>query len=395
MRSAAGQLALLSVAMVLGMSPWFAASVVGPALIAEWDAGPIAEAWLTIAVQLGFVVGTLVSAILMLSDRWSARRFAGGSAMVAGLATACVAIPGLGPAAVIALRGLTGAALAGVYPPGMKLTAGWWREGRGLAIGIVVGALTLGSASPNLLRVAVPPEAWRWVLLLAAASCALAGVLFLTTVREGPFQAPTQPFDVRAVARVLGSRGVRLTTGGYLGHMWELYAMWTAMTPFWSYVATKRGLAPGVAPGIAFASVGIGIFGCVIAGKVADQVGRALVTIVAMAVSAACALTVGSLLDGPLMLLVAVTFVWGVSVVADSAQFSACVTELAPQEYVGTALTLQTCLGFLLTIVTIRLVPEWVRMWGWERAFIPLAVGPVLGIAAMAPLIRTTTPRSP
>jgi len=169
--------------------------------------------------------------------------------------------------------------------------------------------------------------------------------------------------------------------------------MWSAMTPFWSYVALRRGLAPGVASALAFASVGVGVFGCVIAGKVADRVGRALVTIVAMAVSGICALTVGSLLNGPLLLLVAVTFVWGVSVVADSAQFSACVTELAPQEYVGTALTLQTCLGFLITIVTIRLVPEWARMWGWERAFVPLAIGPVVGIAAMAPLIRLTTPR--
>ena len=382
------QLGLLSLAMVLGMSPWFAASVVGPAMLAEWRVGPAVESGLTIAVQLGFVAGTLVSALFMLSDRWSPRRLAGGSAMIAAVTTAAVAIPGLSPATVIVLRGLAGAALAGVYPPGMKLAAGWWREGRGMAIGVVVGALTLGSASPNLIRAVVPADAWRLVLLLAALSSALAGILFLGTVREGPYQAPSQPFDVRAVARVLSSRGVRLATGGYLGHMWELYAMWSAMAPFWFYVAGRRGLPPAAAPSLAFASIGVGIVGCVIAGVVADRVGRALVTIVAMTISAACALAVGSLVNGPLPLLVAVALVWGMAVVADSAQFSACVTELAPQEYVGTALTLQTCLGFLITIVTIRLVPVWVTRWGWERAFLPLAIGPVLGIAAMWPLIE-------
>lgn len=379
--------------MVLGMSPWFAASVVGPALLAQWHAPPSVESWLTIGVQLGFVAGTLVSAILMLSDRWSPRRLAGASAFVAAAATAAIALPGLSPASVVGLRVITGAALAGVYPPGMKVAAGWWREGRGMAIGVVVGALTVGSASPNLLRALVPAHAWQEVLLAAAAACGVAGILFLATIREGPYQAPSQPFDIHAIGRVLGARGVRLATAGYLGHMWELYAMWTAMTPFWSAVAVRRGLAPGVAAALAFASVGVGIFGCVAAGWAADRSGRALVTIVAMAISGLCALTVGSLLNGPLLLLVAVTFVWGVSVVADSAQFSACVTELAPQEYVGTALTLQTCLGFLLTIVTIRLVPVWAASWGWERAFIPLAIGPALGIAAMTPLIRITTPR--
>ena len=378
---------LLSAAMVLGMSPWFAASVVGPALLAEWRLGPSVESWLTIAVQIGFVAGTLVSAIFMLSDRWSPRRLAGGSAMVAAATTAAIAIPGLSPESVIVLRGLTGAALAGVYPPGMKIAAGWWREGRGMAMGVVVGALTLGSASPNLIRAVVPAHAWQEVLLLAAGSCAAAGVLFLVTMREGPFQAPSQPFDLHAIGRVLSARGVRLATAGYLGHMWEVYAMWTAMTPFWSAIAIRRGLAPGVAAGLAFASVGVGAFGCVIAGRAADRLGRALVTIVAMAVSALCALTVGTVLDGPILLLVLVTLVWGISVVADSAQFSACVTELAPREYVGTALTLQTCFGFLLTIVTIRLVPVWAASWGWERAFAPLAIGPVLGIAAMWPLI--------
>jgi MFS family permease len=393
----AAQLTLLAVAMVLGMSPWFAATVVAPAMVAEWGVGAGTGTWLTIAVQLGFVIGTLLSALLMLSDRWSARRLACGSAIVAALATAAVMIPGITPAAAIALRAATGAALAGVYPPGMKIAAGWWKAGRGMAIGVLVGALTLGSAAPNLIRAAVPSHDWRLVLLLAAAASVGAGVVFLAFIREGPFQAPSQRFSWRALARITESRGVRLATGGYLGHMWELYAMWSAMGAFWAYVAMRRDLPPGSAPFLAFVCIAAGAAGSVAAGVVADRVGRTRVTIWAMAASGACALLIGTLVHGPLLLLVFVGLLWGATVVADSAQFSALVTELAPPEYVGTALTMQTCLGFLLTTVTIRLVPYWASAWGWERAFVPLVIGPALGIAAMrrlgngAPRARSLT----
>lgn len=374
--------------MVLGMAPWFAATVVGPALVREWRASAGVESWLTIAVQLGFVGGTLVSATLMLSDRWSPRRLAAGSALLAGAATAAIALPGLSATQVIGLRLVSGAALAGVYPPGMKIAAGWWIRGRGTAIGILVGALTLGSAAPNLLRALIPADTWRLLLVLAGASAGGAALLFAGAIREGPHQAPSQPFDVHALRRVIGDRGVRLATGGYLGHMWELYAMWTSMAAFWTAVVIRRDLAAGLAPLLAFGTIAAGAIGCVVAGIVADRIGRATVTIVAMALSGACALTIGSLLAAPLALLVTVALVWGAAVVADSAQFSACVTELAPREYVGTALTIQTCLGFLLTIVTIRAVPVWVAAWGWERAFLPLAAGPALGILAMWPLRR-------
>jgi MFS family permease len=270
----------------------------------------------------------------------------------------------------------------------MKIAAGWWRERRGMAIGVLVGALTLGSAAPNLVRITIPADAWRAVLATAGASSAISGALFLWAVREGPDTGPSQPFDVHALADVIGSRGVRLATGGYLGHMWELYAMWSAMAAFWTYVAQQRALPAVAGPSLAFATIAMGSVGCVVAGLLADRWGRATVTIVSMALSGACCLWIGGLLQGPLDLLVAVSLLWGLTVVADSAQFSALVTELAPPEYVGTALTLQTCLGFLLTMVTIRLVPVWVEQWGWERAFIPLAVGPALGILAMRPLLR-------
>ena len=395
MKNRVAQLTLLAAAMVLGMMPWFAASVSTAALGREWAASPGFQSWLTMAVQVGFVAGTLLSALLMLSDRFSARRFAGMCALLAAVATALIAAPGMTPSGGLLLRGVTGAALAGVYPPGMKIAAGWWADRRGMAIGILVGALTLGSAAPNLVRVAVAPEAWRSVLLVAALASAVAGLMFLSLIREGPHQAPSQPFSAGGLGAIMRHRGVRLVTGGYLGHMWELYAMWTAMAAFWAWVIQTRSLPPTLAPALAFLTIAMGAPGCVIAGVLADRVGRANIAIIAMALSGACCLWIGGLVHAPMYILVPVVMAWGFTVVADSAQFSACITELAPREYVGTALTLQTCLGFLLTTVTIRLLPGWVESWGWEKAFMPLALGPFFGILSMRPLRRQKQLRNP
>jgi len=382
-RGATLQLVVLSAATILGMTPWFSATVAAPGMIAEWGIDQGSTSWLTIAVQLGFVIGTCLSAGLMLSDRFSPRRLAAISSVIAAIATLLLIRRGTDAREAILLRGLAGMALAGVYPPGIKIAAGWWRERRGTAIGILVGALTIGSAAPNLFRLAVDASHWRSIVVAAAVSAAASAALFALVVREGPFQAPSAPFDARALVAVLRDRGVVLATGGYLGHMWELYAMWSSIGGFWAYVATKGSVSASMATGLSFVTIAAGTVGCVVAGIAGDRVGRPLVTIVAMAVSGACALVIGTLVSAPLFLLVAVAVMWGMSIVADSAQFSAAVTELAPTRYVGTAITVQTCLGFLLTIVTIRLVPVWADRWGWERAFVPLAIGPALGIVAM------------
>lgn len=377
------QLALLSGALVLGMAPWFAATVVARPMAADLGLSTGQEAWLTLAVQLGFVVGSVLSAALLLSDRFSARRFAAGSAALAALATATLAWRAVTPVAAIALRMVAGAALAGVYPPGIKMAAGWTTQRRGTAIGVLVGAVTLGSASPHLLRAAFDLRAWRPVLLAAAASALASAALFLWATREGPHQAPSAPFDPRAVGRVARNRGVMLATGGYLGHMWELYAMWSSIGVFFVETLRWHGRPDTAAPLIAFAVIGVGAAGCALAGVWADRIGRARVTIIAMAVSGACALAVGPVARASLGLAVGLALVWGVAIVADSAQFSACVTELSPKEYVGTAVTMQTALGFLLTMLTIVLVPRWAALWGWHWAYAPLAIGPALGILAM------------
>ena len=373
------------------MAPWFSASAVAPALAAAWHLGPSGTAGLTISVQLGFVAGALVSSILTLADIWSARRLVAGSAIAAGLATIGVALSP-GPAVGFGLRFLTGAALAGVYPPGMKIAAGWFREARGWAIGILVGALTLGSAAPHLVRWVVPADAWRTVLTVAAAFALLGGALVLRVPHDGPFAAPSPPFSWSAAPQLLRDRAVLLANLGYLGHMWELYAMWTWMAAFVTASEISRqgsgGDVQAVAALVTFGVVGIGAVGCWLGGKYADRRGRTLVTSAAMAVSGCCCLLVGFLFGKPLWALVPLLAIWGISVVADSAQFSTAISELAPRQYVGTALTLQTSIGFLLTAVTISLLPVAAATIGWRWSMSVLAIGPALGVWAMQALRR-------
>ncbi len=382
-------LVVLAGAELLAMAPWFSASAVAPTLARVWQLSPVGSAWLTISVQLGFVAGALVSAILTLADRWSARRLVSGSASLAAIATLCVAFAP-GARVGIACRVLTGAALAGVYPPGMKIVAGWFRAGRGWAIGTLVGALTLGSAAPHLVRWAAPPGAWRIVLLVAAVSALAGGALVLVVPHDGPYAAASPPFSWSAAPRLLKDRAVALANLGYLGHMWELYAMWTWVAVF---VAESERLRRGagadvtaLAALVTFAVVGSGAIGCWLGGKYADRWGRTLVTSAAMLVSGSCAIAVGLFFASPLAVLLPLLLVWGISVVADSAQFSAAVSELAPPDYVGTALTLQTSLGFLLTCATIYLLPAVAATIGWRWSMSVLAIGPALGVWAMLAL---------
>jgi MFS family permease len=385
-------LVVLAVAEACAMAPWFSASAVTPALAGVWGLEATGGAWLTISVQLGFVAGAFVSATFALADRWSARRLFAAGAVVAALATLGVT---RAPSAAwaVALRGVTGAALAAVYPPGMKIAAGWFRDGRGFAIGVLVGALTLGAAFPHLVRWAVPAGQWRVVLVVAAAAALVGAGLVLKVPGDGPFAAPLARFRWDAAPRILTHRAVSLANLGYLGHMWELYAMWTWLAGFVAASETARGGRGAGGLGavsalVTFAVVASGAVGCWLGGRWADRWGRTLVTSAAMAVSGACALGVGAVFGRPLAILVPVLLVWGVTVVADSAQFSAAVSELAPRDLVGTALTVQTSLGFLLTGVTIYLVPWAASRIGWRWSMSVLALGPAAGAAAMLALRR-------
>ena len=395
-------LIFVAAAGLLAMSPWFSATVVLPELTRLWNAELSVSAWLTMAVQLGFVVGGLVSALFNLPDRFSAPRvFAASSVAAAVVNAAFAAVAAEHITSALVLRFLTGAFLAGVYPPGMKILAGWFREGRGTALGILVGALTVGSALPHGVR-AMGDLPWRAVILSCSAFALIAAALVGWGVKEGPYAAPQQPIDIRQLQAVLRNRALRLANFGYLGHMWELYGMW-------GWIALLLGASAGEgAKGVAlvsFLAIAVGAVGCVWAGRAADvdlkaeesspthhhhgiQIARrARVTIVAMAVSGACCLLVAVVHDH-FEWLVAVSLVWGLAVVADSAQFSKIISEVSDRRYAGTALTMQMVLGFLLTVVSVRVVGGIGDAYGWNWAAASLAPGPALGILAMWRLAR-------
>jgi len=269
----------------------------------------------------------------------------------------------------------------------MKLVATWCREDRGLGIGVLVGALSIGSASPHLLNALVPSgmPAWRSVLTLSSGLAAAAAVIALLFVEAGPYLARTAPFDWRFVGRALSHEPTRLANFGYLGHMWELYAVW-AWAPLLvlaSYDAAGWSVRAARVTG--FGVIAIGVFGCVLAGVLADRFGRTLVAGGSLLISGVCCILAGLFFQSP-ALLTMICLVWGIAVVADSAQFSAAVSELTDSRYVGTALTMQTSLGFLLTLLTIRIIPPLVDAFGWERAFWVLAPGPLFGIWSMVRL---------
>src|SRR5215471_1763804 len=296
-------LVLLAVAELLAMSLWFTGTAVLPQLVRQWHASLAVGSWLTTAVQLGFVAGALISALLNLSDIFSAPRVAVASALLAATANAGFALVAeRHMIAAFVLRALTGAFLAGVYPPGMKILTGWFREGRGLALGILVGALTVGSALPHGVQAAGAELPWRTVVLISSTLAALGALIIAFTVHEGPFAAKQPPFDIRQIGQTFRNRGLRLANLGYLGHMWELYTMWGWIAVMLAASAPQFSRAQVEL--VAFIAIAIGLIGCVWAGRAADRLGarfsitaqrtagRARVTVIAMAASGACCIAV-------------------------------------------------------------------------------------------------------
>lgn len=398
-------LALLAVAELLGMSVWFAGTVLAPALSRSWGLTPAESAWITSVVPLGFVAGTLTLAVLNIPDTVPSRTLFSVAALAAAAANALLLVAS-GYGTALLFRFATGACLAGVYPPAMKMAATWFRAARGLAIGSVVGALTVGKALPYLFE-ALGGERIRVVLLGTSGAAAVAAALIWLLYRDGPFAFARRPFSWHLAGAVFRDRRLRLVTSGYLGHMWELYAFWAWIGAYFAASGAKRALLGYAPPAVTtlrlltFVTIAIGAVGCVYGGRLADRIGRERLVIAALIVSGSCAMLSSAVFGASWWLVVPLAWVWGIAVVADSAQFSALATELAPAHGVGTALTLQTSLGFLLTMASIQLVPLVVATAGWRFAFPMLAAGPAFGILAMqrvragdgaTPSVRVATP---
>ena len=379
-------LVILASAMLLGMTTWFSATAVVPQLRDLWALTSAQSAWMTIAVQLGFVVGALTSAVLNLADRVPPRRLMlyGG----AGAALANVLLLASPPIVLaILLRAVTGFCLASVYPPAMKAMATWFKVKRGTALGIMVGALTVGSAAPHLVN-GLGGLDWR-VVILATSLMSLAGGLLAEYLgRDGPFDFPRAVFDPRKAWQAFSDRPVYLASIGYFGHMWELYAMWAWFSVFFADVLTQQAITAPLAWGAiaTFVVIGVGAIGCWVGGMLGDRWGRGRATSLAMIISGCCAVIIGLIPAAAWPVVLVVGLVWGFWVVADSAQFSTVITELGDQAYVGTALTLQLAIGYVLTVPTLWLIPVVHAAHGWPAAFGLLALGPVVGTIAMQKL---------
>ncbi|WP_069095045.1 MFS transporter [Methyloligella halotolerans] len=381
-------LLLLCLCVVLSMTTWFSATAVMPQLQAYWNVTPQQSTWLAISVQLGFAIGAVGSAAFSLSDLVPPR-------ILMAVSSAAVAMANLGilfapdASSGIVLRTLTGVLLAGVYPPALKLISTWFRKGRGVALGSVIGALTLGSAMPHAIN-AFGGLDWRIVIVTTTIASLLAAFLMIVFLRDGPYPFAKTSFNPSQIKQALANRVFVLGTLGYLGHMWELYAMWTWLLFFVKARLVSSDIDSGyMASLLTFLIIAAGAPACIIAGAAADRIGRTAMTFILMVISGTCAATIGFTFDVPLWAFMVIGIIWGATVVADSAQFSTIVTEAGDPRLVGTSLTVQLGAGYALTVLAIWLLPmaeAWLGSWQW--VFLFLVPGPVIGAAAMAALRR-------
>ena len=388
-KSSVGMLLLISLCLVGALSTWFSATVVLPEISVHAQLNESQEVWLINGVQFGFVMGALFLAFFNLSDTMSLKLLIALSCAIAGLSNLLILWTNT-PAGVIGFRFITGAALSGIYPPSVKLIATWFKKGRGIAMGTIIGALTIGSATPHFLR-ALAAET-NWILVIWGSSLATlgAGLIFLIFVSEGPFAFARTQFNPRQIIQILRNRSINLVNIAYIGHMWELYAMWAWILTFSQFSSEKFKNFPfGTPEYFSFLVVSVGAIGCIIAGRFSDIYGRCYSTAALMIVSGVCAISIGFLIDTSAFLFALVALIWGMTIIADSGQFSTAITELSEPHLVGTAITFQMALGFGVTIIAIWFVPFAAKLFGsMQWAFILLAPGPFIGAFAMLLLRR-------
>lgn len=387
-------LGLVCLAVVLSMTTWFSATAIAPELIAHWNLSPSAASWLTNGVQVGFVIGAVAASIVNLPDIVPLNRLMAASAALAAAANVALLFEP-NTALLILARVVVGIALAGVYPPALKLIATWFSARRGIALGAVIAALTIGSSLPHLLRSLTASFDWQNVVIASSALTLAGAFVFLFAAIEGPYPFSKARFNPRQIGVVIRQRPFVLVTIGYLGHMWELYAVWAWLLLFTqAYLANNPSVDPGAASIITFTAIAIGAVGCLLGGFLSDRIGRAKTAAGMMVVSGTCAFLAGFAFAGPVWIFVFILLIWGISIIGDSAQFSAATTEVSDPAYVGTALSMQLGLGFAMTIAAIWLLPQLAEVLGsWRWVFMAVVPGPIIGTIAMI-RFQTLTPKT-
>jgi len=374
-------LVLVSTAVLLASSTWFSGTAAAPDLIHSWRLNSTESAWLTISVQLGFITGTFLYAFFNLADVFNPRRVFFVSALLGAAFNGAFAFLSQGIPAALLFRALTGVTLAGIYPVGMKLVASWFRSHLGWRLGVLVGALTLGTAFPYLIQTVGSQFSWRTLAGTASILALGGGCLVLMALSDGPFLKDRAPFDTRMLWRVFAHLPFRKTAFGYFGHMWELYAFWSMII---FYLGTRfQSDDPSASRGLsllAFLIIGTGSLGCILGGWVSRRIGEKKVAKFSLMVSCILCFTSGILYELNPGLLVAVLLIWGFFVVSDSPQFSALAVRYCPPQYTGTALTVQNGFGFIITVISIQLTPWMADILGWKWALTFLGLGPLIGL---------------
>lgn len=375
----------ISIAELFALSLWFSASVIAPQLIELWNIDESYEGWLSSAVPLGFVMGTLFSSALGIADRYNPRKIFAISALFGAVLNGLLMFVHFAFLGIL-LRILTGVTLAGVYPIAVKMLSQWFPKKRGLAIGILIAALTIGSALPHFVKVFFANVNWQSIIMSTSLLAILAAIIVYLILEDAPIELKNTPFSIKLIGKVVRNKAAMLANYGYFGHCWELYGMWTWLPAFLtaSFTAASTNVSNWFIALSSFIVIGVaGGIGCVVGGFVSDKIGRSNLTIISMIVSAICCILIGFTFTHSIWLTFIVAIIWGASIISDSAQFSAAVSEVAEGKYVGTALTFQMCIGFLITIFSINLIPIIQKVIGWEWVFIILAIGPILGTIAM------------